>query len=81
MTLLAIYASGAVFFLLQAYIYARISRERIIGALTWPLLIFIIPHIIYFVRDTNKRIDARLRYDERAAWHSIKIGDIWGIGA
>ena len=81
MTILAIYASGAVFFLVQAHLYARINRERIIGALTWPMLIFIIPHIVCFVRDTNKRIDARLRYDERAEWRSIKIGDRWGIGA
>lgn len=46
MTILAIYAAGALFFLLQAYIYARVSRERIIGALTWPLLLIILPYII-----------------------------------
>lgn len=32
-----IYISGAVLFLMQAHIYAKVSRERIIGALTWPL--------------------------------------------
>ena len=80
-TIIAIYAAGALFFLLQAYLYAKVSRERIIGALTWPVLLFIIPHVIYFVREANKITDARLRYDERAAWKSMKIGDRWGIGA
>lgn len=77
MTILAIYASGAVFFLLQAYVYAKITRERIIGALTWPMLLFVLPRL-YFEWAQEK---ANLCMDERMAIKSIKIGDRWGINA
>lgn len=81
MTILAIYAAGALFFLLQAYLYARISRERIIGALTWPLLLFILPHIVRMYREGNMRMEATLHHDERMGVKSIRIGDRWGINA
>ncbi len=81
MTLLAIYASGAAFFLLQAYIYARISRERIIGALTWPLLLFIFPHLVRAYMRGKNEMERTLRFDEQSGCKSIKIGDRWGIGA
>ena len=79
MTILAIYASGAVFFLLQAYLYARVTRERIIGALTWPVLILVLPHIIRMTIIGYRRMEATLEHDERMAISSIRIGDRWGI--
>ena len=82
MTYLAIiYASGAVFFLLQAYLYARINRERIIGALTWPLLLIILPHVVRYYCGMLEREEAKLRFDERLKCKSIRIGDRWGIGS
>lgn len=79
MTILAIYASGAVFFLLQAYVCAKITRERIIGALTWPMLLLVLPHIIRMTIIGYRRMDASLEQDERMAISSIRIGDRWGI--
>lgn len=82
MTYLAIiYASGAVFFLIQAYLYARINRERIIGALTWPLLLFVLPLIVSKYMEGLEVEEAKLRFDERLRCKSIRIGDRWGIGA
>jgi hypothetical protein len=80
-TILAIYLAGALFFLLQAYIHARVSRERIIGALTWPLLLFIIPYIVRAYRVGRDRMEPTLRYDERMGIKSMRIGDRWGINA
>lgn len=79
-TILAIYAAGALFFLLQAYLYARINRERIMGALTWPLLLIILPYIFRAYRGGLAREEAKLRFDERLRCKSIRIGDRWGIG-
>ena len=80
MTLLAIYAAGALFFLIQAHLYAEVNRERIIGALTWPVLVFVLPHIIRMSIIAYRQAEATLRYDERMAIKSIRIGDRWGIG-
>ena len=80
MTILAIYAAGAIFFLIQAHIYARVTRERIKGALTWPVLIFALPHIIRMIRIQYRREAATLAHDESMAIKSIHIGDRWGIG-
>lgn len=68
-----IYISGAVFFLMQAHIYAKVNRERIIGAVTWPILIFALPVIIGAYLEGRREGGCGLM--------SIKIGDRWGIGA
>ena len=68
-----IYASGVVFFLAQAHIYARVTRERIIGALTWPMLIFAVSALV--------RAYMAGREEGGSGMVSFKIGDRWGIGA
>ena len=68
-----IYISGAVFFLMQAHLYAKVNRERIIGAVTWPILIFALPVIIGAYLEGCREGGCGLM--------SIKIGDRWGIGA
>ena len=76
MTILAIYTAGALFFLIQAHLYAKVTSERIIVALTWPLLIFVLPALY---REWARE-KADLCIDERMAIKSFKIGDRWGIG-
>lgn len=75
-----IYISGAVFFLLQAYVYAKVSRQRIIGALIWPLIVLALPAIIRAYIEGRRQMEATLRFDERMGLRSICIGDLWGIG-
>lgn len=86
MTLLIIYISGVLFFLSQAHIYARIGKQRIIGALTWPILIVLIPHCVMYYRDMLREEEKKLRFDERVGIKSFRIGGDgkdyrWGIGA
>lgn len=86
MTLTIIYLSGVLFFLSQAYIYASVGKQRIIGALTWPILIVLIPHCVMYYRDVLKKKEAKLRFDGRLGIKSFRIGGDgkdyrWGIGA
>ena len=80
-TFVIIYLSGVVFFLAQAAIYARVSRERIIGALTWPVLVFVLPYIVHAYRHGVSEFSRTLRYNEGARVKSFRVGDRWGIGA
>ena len=86
MTMLIIYISGVLFFLSQAYLYARVGKQRIIGALTWPILIVLIPHCVMYYRDMLREEEKKLRFDERVGIKSFRIGGNgkdyrWGIGA
>lgn len=86
MTLTIIYLSGVIFFLIQAHKYARICRQRIIGALTWPVLIPLIPYYVMRCRGKMRDAEARLRYDESVGLDNFRVGGDgkdyrWGIGA
>lgn len=85
MTLLIIYLSGVFFFLLQAYRYARIGKQRIIGALTWPILILCLPQLINAYLVMTREAEKQLRFDERGSVKCLGIGKKdgeyrWGIG-
>lgn len=79
-TIAIIYASGVAFFLTQAALYAKVSRQRIIGALIWPLIVLVLPSIIRAYREGRRQMEATLRFDERMGLKSICIGDLWGVG-
>lgn len=83
--ILIIYLSGVAFFLSQALIYSRISGARIRGALAWPLLILVAPHLWTFYRSKKEHVENGLRYDERIGLKSMTLGHdngrfMWGIG-
>lgn len=85
MTITIVYLSGVIFFLLQAYRYARISWLRVRGALTWPLLLIILPQLVIYYRAATKQEEAKLRYDQRLGLRCVRIGGrngdyMWGIG-
>lgn len=86
MTITIIYLSGVIFFLLQAYRYARVSFRRVRGALLWPVLLIILPQLIVYYRVATKQEEAKLRYDQRLGLRCVCIGRkdgdyLWGIGA
>ena len=85
MTITIIYLSGVIFFLLQAYRYARISWLRVRGALMWPVLLLILPQLIRHYKALYGQEEAKLRFDQRLGLRCVRIGGrngdyMWGIG-
>ena len=86
MTLIIIYLSGVIFFLIQAAKYGRVSGARVRGAICWPLLILAAPKVWASYRCKIEHVENGLAYNERVTLEGFTLGNdesrfMWGIGA
>ena len=81
MTILIIYTSGLIFFILQAHRYATLSAWRIWGAIIWPVTLMYVPWLVRCYRASMEHVGHEGRL-AGMAWGLAPDGTmVWGIGA